>query len=146
MCIEPIIEDDRWTAAGLEPLAGRAAAATLTHFGLDPAAFEIALLACDDARIAALNADFRGKPQPTNVLSWPETDLAAEVDGDAPLRPEAGASPRLMATHRCAPRRGRQGPTRDRATAFSAISPSPMTPAPARPPNRASRWAITSPT
>ena len=92
MCIEPIIEDDRWTAAGLEPLAGRAAAATLTQLGLDPAAFEIALLACDDGRIAALNADFRGKPQPTNVLSWPETDLAAEVDGDAPLRPEAGAS------------------------------------------------------
>ena len=57
MCIEPIIEDDRWSAAGLEPLAGRAAAATLTHFGLDPAAFEIALLACDDARIAVLNAD-----------------------------------------------------------------------------------------
>ena len=23
------------------------------------------------ARIAALNADFRGKPAPTNVLSWP---------------------------------------------------------------------------
>ncbi len=32
---------------------------------------EIALLACDDTRIATLNADFRSKPSATNVLSWP---------------------------------------------------------------------------
>lgn len=90
MPVEVMIEDARWQAAGLEALAGRAADATLAHLGLDPAAWEISLLACDDARIAALNADFRGKPAPTNVLSWPAEDLSAESPGDRPLPPEAG--------------------------------------------------------
>ena len=37
-----------------------------------------------------LNADFRGKPRPTNVLSWPEEDLAPEAAGAAPEAPEPG--------------------------------------------------------
>ena len=37
---------------------------------------------------ATLNADFRGKPTPTNVLSWPAEDLAPEEAGAAPERPE----------------------------------------------------------
>ncbi|MCM2563020.1 rRNA maturation RNase YbeY [Lutimaribacter sp. EGI FJ00015] len=90
MLVDTIIEDERWTSAGIEPLAEGAAAATLTHLGLDPSRFEIALLACDDARIAVLNADFRGKPQPTNVLSWPAEDLAATNDGNMPGLPETG--------------------------------------------------------
>ena len=69
MSIDVIIECPDWDEAKLSALADRCAAATLRHLGLDPEAFEIVLLACDDARIAALNADFRGKPQPTNVLS-----------------------------------------------------------------------------
>ena len=47
-------------------------------------------MGCDDARIAALNADFRGKPQPTNVLSWPSEERGAEVAGEEPDLPEAG--------------------------------------------------------
>jgi len=82
--IDPVIEDSRWQAAGLAALAERAAAATLGHLGLDPAAHEVALLACDDARIAALNAGFRGKPVPTNVLSWPSDDRTAAEDGGTP--------------------------------------------------------------
>ncbi|WP_372611261.1 rRNA maturation RNase YbeY [Aquicoccus sp.] len=88
MCIDLIIEDDRWSATALDRLAPRAARATLTHLGLDPDAHEVSLLACDDARIATLNADFRDKPQPTNVLSWPATDLAAPEDGDSPAWPD----------------------------------------------------------
>ena len=88
MPVEVMIEDARWQAAGLEALAARAATATLTHLGLDPEAWEISLLACNDARIAALNADFRGKPAPTNVLSWPAEDLSAETPGARPLIPE----------------------------------------------------------
>ena len=42
----------------------------------------------DIARIAVLNADFRGKPTPTNVLSWPAEELAAEAPGGAPDLPE----------------------------------------------------------
>ncbi|WP_414897165.1 rRNA maturation RNase YbeY [Rhodovulum sp. YEN HP10] len=88
MDIEILFEDDRWAEAGLERLAETACRETLTHLGLDPDAHEISLLACDDMRIAGLNETFRGKAAPTNVLSWPTEDLAAEADGDAPLPPE----------------------------------------------------------
>lgn len=90
MCIDVIIEDERWAATGLEALAGRAARATLAHLGLPAQDDRITLLACDDARIAALNADFRGKPQPTNVLSWPSQERGAASDGGRPAHPEAG--------------------------------------------------------
>jgi len=83
MLTDTIFEDARWQAARLDILAETAAMAALSHLTLDPAKFEIAILACDDARIAGLNADFRGKPQPTNVLSWPAFDLAPP--GDTPL-------------------------------------------------------------
>lgn len=66
-----VIEDDRWEAVDLEPLAHAAAQATLGHLGLDAETAEMTLLACDDTRIAALNEDFRGKARATNVLSWP---------------------------------------------------------------------------
>ncbi|SIO55472.1 probable rRNA maturation factor [Rhodovulum sp. ES.010] len=87
MIVEIVCEDPRWEAAGLEAVAGRAAEAALAYLGLDPDACEIAVLACDDARIAVLNAEFRGKPAPTNVLSWPAEELAPEEDGAAPLPP-----------------------------------------------------------
>lgn len=86
MPVELIMEDDRWRGLGLQDLADRACEAALAHLGLDPAACEIALLACDDARIAVLNADFRGKARPTNVLSWPAHDLSPQEPG-APPRP-----------------------------------------------------------
>lgn len=90
--VDVVIEDERWQAAGLEALAARAAAATLRHLGLPPAgedAPEIVVMGCDDARIAALNADFRGKPQPTNVLSWPAADPAPRAPGALPAPPDA---------------------------------------------------------
>ncbi len=92
MLTDTIIEDPRWDALALEQLAETAASAALSHLGLDPAAFEIAVLACDDARIAALNADFRGKPTPTNVLSWPSEDRDPDAlpRGDAQMPEELG--------------------------------------------------------
>jgi probable rRNA maturation factor len=87
MLIDLITHHPDWTANDIAPVAERAACATLAHFGLDPARWEIGLLACDDSRIATLNADFRGKPQPTNVLSWPAADLAPETPGAAPPLP-----------------------------------------------------------
>ena len=86
MNLELTIEDARWD--GLEPLAARAIQAVLDHCGLEAELCEISLLACDDARIAELNGEFREKPTPTNVLSWPAEDLAAEEAGQAPLPPE----------------------------------------------------------
>ncbi|WP_152497886.1 rRNA maturation RNase YbeY [Roseovarius sp. THAF8] len=93
--VDTVVEDDRWQDAGLERLAERAAEATLAHLGLDPAEWEIAVLGCDDARIAALNEDFRDKAAPTNVLSWPSAERGAEVDGAMPEPPEAGPDPEL---------------------------------------------------
>jgi len=90
--VDVVSEDSRWDEDVLARVAEKAACATLRHLGHTPDGFEIVLLACDDARIAALNADFRDKTLPTNVLSWPEWDLSAETEGDAPDAPEAGTA------------------------------------------------------
>ncbi|MBN9886761.1 rRNA maturation RNase YbeY [Salipiger abyssi] len=78
MLTDVILEDDRWQQAALETLAETAARVTLSHLSLDPDGFEIAVLACDDTRIAELNAEFREKPTPTNVLSWPSEERSPE--------------------------------------------------------------------
>ena len=88
--VDCVIEDDRWRAAGLEALALRAVLATLADLSLPARGFTLSLLACDDARIAALNAEFRGKPMPTNVLSWPANARAPATEGALPEAPEAG--------------------------------------------------------
>lgn len=85
MGVDLIIEDARWEAVGLEALAERACGAALAHLGVVGA--EVSLMACDDARIAALNAAFRDKPAATNVLSWPSEERAAAVAGDVPSPP-----------------------------------------------------------
>lgn len=86
MTADCIIEDPRWDALGLTDIACSATQATLDH--LDLHGFEVSVLGCTDERIAALNADFRGKPVPTNVLSWPSDERGAQVDGDTPVRPD----------------------------------------------------------
>ncbi|EPX79678.1 rRNA maturation RNase YbeY [Salipiger mucosus] len=90
MLTDTILEDDRWAVIDLEALAESAARAALSHLGIDPEAHEIVVLGCDDARIATLNADFRDKPRPTNVLSWPSEERAAAQDGGCPEPPEPG--------------------------------------------------------
>lgn len=85
--VDCMTEDPRWEALGLAALAERAATAVLNRLGLEPPAHEISLLGCNDARIAELNADFRGKPQPTNVLSWPSRERGAQVAGGMPRLP-----------------------------------------------------------
>lgn len=85
--IDILIENDRWASASLEVLAQTACDAALAGAGLDPSEFEISILACDDARISALNADFRQKGTATNVLSWPSDERAAPRDGDRPASP-----------------------------------------------------------
>ncbi|MGB3249509.1 MAG: rRNA maturation RNase YbeY [Tabrizicola sp.] len=88
--VETMIEDARWEAFGLAAVAERAGRAVLAGLDLPGAGFAISLMGCDDARIAVLNADFRGKPQPTNVLSWPSQERGAEFAGEAPEPPEPG--------------------------------------------------------
>lgn len=87
MILEISIADPRWE--GLEDLSRKVVAFTLRHLGLDPDYCEVSILGCDDVRIAELNAEFRGKPAPTNVLSWPAEDLAPEKPGERPKMPQA---------------------------------------------------------
>ncbi|MFV1442937.1 MULTISPECIES: rRNA maturation RNase YbeY [unclassified Phaeobacter] len=89
MTLDISIEDARWQGIGLSAHAEQAVDAALSHFNLDPDDCELSLLACNDARIMELNTEFRQKAKPTNVLSWPAEELAAEEPGGDPLRPEA---------------------------------------------------------
>lgn len=87
MLTDTIIEDVRWQSIDFSTLAETAARQTLAHLSLDSSAFEIAILACDDTRIAELNTEFRDKPTPTNVLSWPSQERASNKDGGVPHTP-----------------------------------------------------------
>ncbi len=90
--VDTVIEEPRWETAGLDALAERAAQAVLAELGLGTDGFLICVMGCDDDRIAVLNTDFRGKPAPTNVLSWPSGDRAPDAPGLAPDLPEPGDS------------------------------------------------------
>lgn len=90
MEIELSVSDPAWDVLEIENLMKRACGAVLDHFGISGDTVEISMLATDDAEIATLNAEFRGRPTATNVLSWPAQDLAAEVAGGQPEQPERG--------------------------------------------------------
>lgn len=76
MAIDVIIEDPRWEDAGLEALVVQAVDAFCARVGLEADLCEGSVLACNDARIKVLNADFREKDKATNVLSWPADERA----------------------------------------------------------------------
>lgn len=88
MAIEIQLKCSQWNALDLEALVSVAGRTTLRVLGHDADAVSIAVLATDDAEIAELNAEFRGKPVPTNVLSWPATDLASAQAGGEPDSPQ----------------------------------------------------------
>ncbi|NKX43228.1 rRNA maturation RNase YbeY [Roseicyclus persicicus] len=91
MEIDILFEDDGWDEAGVTALAEAACTAALAELGLDPARFAVSILAAGDDRIAGLNAEFRGKPVPTNVLSWPAEERGAETPGAMPDLPDPDA-------------------------------------------------------
>ncbi|MBL4929858.1 rRNA maturation RNase YbeY [Tabrizicola sp. KVB23] len=88
--VDFVIEDARWEEFGLEPLADQVVRQALTHLNLPAKGFTLCVMACDDTRIATLNADHRGKPKPTNVLSWPSDERASDSPGMAPDLPTPG--------------------------------------------------------
>jgi len=63
------------TAAGLALAETRWRAS-----GLDRVSVELAIELADDSRVAFLNAAFRGKEEPTNVLSFPAFEITALED------------------------------------------------------------------
>jgi probable rRNA maturation factor len=86
--VEVIVEAPDWERIGLGALAPRAIAAALADAGLAEMPAEIAVLGCDDARIAALNGQFRNRGAATNVLAFPAQELGPAVDGQAPCTPQ----------------------------------------------------------
>ena len=79
-----IMEDERWQTCDLPVLANRAFAPVFKGHSLNPSLWSIGVLGCDDTRITALNATFRDKPTPTNVLSWPTFALTPAQAGQIP--------------------------------------------------------------
>lgn len=82
MDISITIDDAGWRnlsdAEGLVRRAIRAAAAAAGH---DGQCDEVAVVLGSDAQVASLNSKWRGKSQPTNVLSFPAARPAAIPDG-----------------------------------------------------------------
>ena len=115
MSVEVIIEDERWQTAGLKSLAERAVGAVFAQLSLDLQAWEVVVLGADDARIAGLNQQFRGKAQPTNVLSWPSEERGAGTPGTDPDPPVG--DPELgdiaLAWETCAREAAEQGKTEE---------------------------------
>lgn len=68
-----------------------AAAEAALKAGKAPPDGEVSVLLTDDAEVKTLNADFRAKDRPTNVLSFPAPDFAAPHLGDVALALETCA-------------------------------------------------------
>lgn len=87
--VDLVVDEPEWEAAlpDLGDVAETAALAALDAAGPVPDGLTIALLACDDARIAGLNGEFRGRARPTNVLSWPAFALTPAAPGARPPSP-----------------------------------------------------------
>ena len=99
--IEVEIEDAAWTSAlpDAAAVAERAATAALGTVEGD-----VVVLLTDDATVQDLNARFRDRDRPTNVLSFPAADSAAPHLGDLVLAfgvcaAEAAAQGKPLADH-----------------------------------------------
>lgn len=75
-----IVEGEAWSALGdLESLSRKAFAAAAAQ---ESAEGLVSLLLTDDAELQQLNRDFRGKDKPTDVLSFPATEMDRPLLGD----------------------------------------------------------------
>ena len=85
--IEVEVEDVAWTDALAEvvQIVERAAEAALTSQPNERVKWGVTVLLTDDAAVRDLNARFRGKDVPTNVLSFPAPETAAPHLGDIAL-------------------------------------------------------------
>jgi len=83
MTVSIEVEDQAWlTLSGLEELARTAVLAALSAADVDASSCEVAVLFTDDAAIAEINAEWRGKDKPTNVLSFPAPEDLPMPDGE----------------------------------------------------------------
>lgn len=99
--IEVEVEDEAWTAALPDAVALVERAATAALAGIEG---DVVVLLTDNAAVHDLNARFRDRDQPTNVLSFPAAESAAPHLGDLVLAhgvcdAEAVAQGKTLADH-----------------------------------------------
>ncbi len=83
MTVSIEVEDEAWLAlTGLDALAQRAVAAALAGARADADESDVALLFTNDAAIAEINAEWRAKDKPTNVLSFPAPEDMPIPEGE----------------------------------------------------------------
>ncbi|MGD9740625.1 MAG: rRNA maturation RNase YbeY [Bauldia sp.] len=86
LAIDLAVEEGDWPDEDvLFDIAAGAARAIAEETARSFAGQELSILFTDDARIAVLNADWRGKPKPTNVLSFPAPEGTALVPPGQPV-------------------------------------------------------------
>ncbi len=104
--IDILIEAPGWkTIPGVKMVVERAVIATLAAAKLEPAGVSVML--GNDAAVRELNAQYRGKDSPTNVLSFPAPAVPGQpavILGDIVLayetcRAEAEAEGKMLAHH-----------------------------------------------
>ena len=72
IAIDIIVEAGAWPPKrALKSLVGKAVCAALDEVGADGGGSELGVVFSDDAHIRTLNAGWRAKDKPTNVLSFP---------------------------------------------------------------------------
>lgn len=81
-----ITVEPAWQTAGFDLAAAcdACARAVLRRLAAAAGGVEVSFRFTDDATIAELNAEWRGQPQPTDVLSFPADDDAGPVVAGAP--------------------------------------------------------------
>ena len=85
------VEEARWRNCGIDPARFRAAARIALARGLESKKaetdrfFELTILLANEGRLRELNAQFRRKDSPTNVLSFPASACAGGYLGDVAL-------------------------------------------------------------
>lgn len=85
LCVEMMIEGGDWSAFRPVEESVLGAAAALTHVvGHAQAAGHATIVLSTDAHVSELNASFRGKTGPTNVLSFPAEIAGPSRGGDEP--------------------------------------------------------------
>ena len=83
MTVSIEVEDPAWASLPrLEELAQSTVEAALAGAAEDVSGCDVAVLFTDDDAIAAINAEWRGKDKPTNVLSFPTPDDMPVPEGE----------------------------------------------------------------
>ena len=105
MAAEFILEDARWheIVAGQHGVIAEALRLALEAGAVPCAPLELGILLTDDARMAALNAEFRGRDGASDVLSFPDLAKGAYL-GDIALGYEilardAGLAGKMLFAH-----------------------------------------------